>query len=209
MRPSFPPETAARLAQNARRRERARIAQDIHDDLGQSLLAVRIELASLRAGQNDVRLDGVIRNVDASIAALRAIVLQLKPSALEAGLADAARQLLEEFSRTTGLRHALEIDVPAKCQTPDSWSECAYRILQEALANCARHAGARQVDVLLRLAPGALELRIADDGCGGAGPRGGAGLPGMAARAASLGGQLRIDSPPKAGTVVHLMLGTR
>jgi signal transduction histidine kinase len=206
MRTSHPPEVVARLAQNARRRERARIAQDIHDDLGQSLLAIRMELTNIRAVDNAARLDGVIRNVDASIASLRAIVHHLRPAALEAGLAEAVRCQLEEFARTTGIRQSLELDLRPGIQIPDHWAEAAFRILQEALANSARHARAGEVHVVLRAAHGALELCISDNGRGGACATSGCGLPGMAARADALGGEFHCHSPVGGGTTVRLAL---
>lgn len=203
MKTSPAPETLARLAQNARRRERARIARDIHDDLGQGLLAIRMELTAIQSSGKGPQLDGVIRNVDASIAALRTIVHQLRPAALEAGLADAARCQLAEFSRTSGIRHALEIDFRPDARLPDSWSEAAYHILLEALANCARHAHASEVNVSLRAAPDMLAMAVSDNGRGGACPSGGNGLPGMAARALALGGQLHCHSPEGGGTTVR------
>jgi signal transduction histidine kinase len=209
MRPSHPPEAIARLAQNARRRERARIAQDIHDDLGQSLLVIRMELTTLRTRENGENLDGVIRNVDASIAALRALVRHLRPAALEAGLAEAVRCQVAEFGRSSGIRHALELDMPHGLQIRDDWAEAAYRILQEALANSARHAAATEVHVLLRAAHGKLELCVSDNGRGGANIADGLGLPGMAARARALGGEFFCHSPAGGGTTVRILLQSR
>lgn len=208
MRTSHAPEAVARLAQNARRRERARIAQDIHDDLGQSLLAIRMELDSLREREHTTGLDGVIRNVDASIAALRAIVHHLRPAPLEAGLAEAVRCQVAEFGRSTGIRHALELDTAPGVTVPDAWAEAAWRILQESLANSARHAAATDVHVLLRAAVGSLELCISDNGRGGAtaSHSEGMGLSGMASRAFALGGQFSCHSPVGGGTTIRLSL---
>ena len=138
----------------AREQERLRIGRDIHDDLGQHLLTLKIDLAMLQASnaatapQLAQKLGLIARNVDLSIAALRCVIDDLRPPALEHGWQAAFDGLLADFSRSTGIvcdGVCDALDGVAGAQEP-----LLYHALQEALANVARHARASRVSVSLR-----------------------------------------------------------
>ncbi|MBE3024947.1 sensor histidine kinase [Janthinobacterium sp. GW458P] len=205
----------ARLAceqQKAREQERRRIGRDIHDDLGQHLLTLKIDLAMLQANsaatapQLAQKLALIARNVDLSIAALRCVIDDLRPPALEHGWQAAFDGLLADFSRSTGIvcdGVCDALDGVAGAQEP-----LLYHALQEALANVARHAGASRVSVSLRRRAATLELCVSDNGVGmhAANARRGCGLSGMHERLACAGGCLHIDSRTGGGTRLRLSL---
>ncbi|MES2148380.1 MAG: histidine kinase [Pseudomonadota bacterium] len=210
-------EALARLAalqHGVRERERQRIARDIHDDLGQTLLALKIELAILRLntgagqGENCRRVESLAANVELAIRSLRTVIEDLRPPALQAGLRQAVESQLSEFSRISGIGHHLQAD-------PDAWAACPgslhdavlFRVLQESLANVARHAQASEVRVVLRCRAGQLTMSVQDNGIGMASRRSsGGGLLGIGDRVAAIGGSFAIDSPPGAGTLLSLSL---
>lgn len=197
-------------AREARDHERHRIARDIHDDLGQSLLVLKLELGRLcdsLAGPLCVQVDQLIRHVDATMLSLRTIVHDLRTPALELGLSDAVQRQLDDFSRVTGVGHRLQI-APRLDDVSATAGVVVFRTLQELLANVARHARASQVQVDLDADPTALTLRVQDDGIG-IGPvlrAGACGLHGMRERIRDAGGSLAIDSPAGAGTCVTVSI---
>ncbi len=202
--------------------ERRRIGRDIHDDLGQHLLALQLDIGSLHG---DPRLPawlrqrtGMIeRHVALTIASLRTIINDLRPAALDGGLRQAVRRQLEEFARRTGLRCRLEAcgpdDAPTQGAAPCAAAETAlFRMLQEALTNVLRHAAATEVRVLLGRDATGLVLTVRDNGIGmnaGADTSAGAGLAGMAERVAAAGGRLDLDSRPGRGTTVSITVPLR
>ena len=203
--------------------ERRRIARELHDDLGQSVSAVRLALAttlrryarspgSVQANLDE--LDGLVCRVADST---RDTITRLRPRILEdRGLAAAARWLVTSAERHGDLAYTLStegldaLDVtdgeaPADGSTLDEVRSAAFRILQEALTNVQRHARARRVEVDLRVVDGALTLRVRDDGVGIAATREGAagmGLVGMRERAAALHGALTVGPAEGGGTVL-------
>ena len=186
--------------------ERRRIARDIHDDLGQNLMALKIELTLLKRGSRganyplDAHLGIMIRNLDLAIKSLRGIINDLRPPALEAGLRYAMEWQLREFSRLNGIRHHFSAD-PAAFDKDKTLDATLFRILQESLSNVARHAHASEVRVELTFALGHLNLAIRDNGTG-IHPRqlgDGCGLDGIRDRVAACGGAILIDSPPGGG----------
>lgn len=195
--------------------ERRRIGRDIHDDLGQHLLALQLDIGGLHA---DPRLpawlrqhtERIERHVGLTTASLRAIINDLRPAALERGLRQAVRCQVEEFARRTGLRcrfDAAGLDrVPAAGPTPSAAAETAvFRILQEALSNVLRHAAATEVRVALGRDAMGLVLTVRDNGVGMQGETGtGAGLAGMGERVAAAGGRLDLDSRPGRGTTLTI-----
>jgi signal transduction histidine kinase len=196
-----------------RQTERQRIARDIHDDLGQNLLALKIELAMLQVGASLVqrrKLDCMIGNLDLAIRSLRSIINDLRPLALEAGLQAAVEWQLAEFSRIHGIVHVLHAERPMPADKAERQCDAVlYRILQEALANVARHAQATEVEVTLKREQGSLLLAVRDNGIGmpAAAPgdcRHGCGLHGIAQRIAAIGGQFAIDSADGGGTTLTL-----
>lgn len=190
----------------------ARLGRDLHDDLGQSLTALKLTLAALErqvdtAGPAAPALvDRVVETsalVDEALARLKAIVAGLRPSALEhLGLAAALRGEVRAFAARSGVACDLSLD-DALAPGPET-SAALFRIAQEALTNVARHAAATRVHVTLEAADGGARLVVRDDGRGFT-PRSVAlslGLLGMRERAAALGGQVRVDSAPGAGATV-------
>lgn len=198
-------------AREVRDHERQRIARDIHDDLGQSLLVLKLELSRLCAsiaGPACMQVDQLIRHVDATMLSLRTIVHDLRTPALEAGLSDAVQRQLDDFSRVTGVGHRLQITPLLDDVTPSA-GIVVFRTLQELLANVARHAKASQVQVDLDSdAANGLTLRVQDDGIG-IGPvlrAGACGLHGMRERIRDAGGKLDIDSSGGGGTCVTVSI---
>lgn len=204
-----------------RESERQRIARDIHDDLGQHLLALKIDLSLLHVSTTGAhplitqKVDTMIGNLDLTIASLRRIIHDLRPLALEQGFVHAIGWQMQEFTRMHGIRHGLQID-PAVFDAGGS-RDCEtllYRIVQEALSNVARHAHATDVTVDLSRSADGLLLQIKDNGIGigaesGAhahAQSGGRGLAGMRDRVAAVGGNFAIDSLAGVGTVLSLSI---
>ncbi|PLY40864.1 two-component sensor histidine kinase [Janthinobacterium sp. ROICE36] len=196
----------------AREQERRRIGRDIHDDLGQHLLTLKIDLSMLQASTSGAtpqltrQLAVMMRNVDLGIAALRRVIHDLRPPALDAGLQAACDALLADFQRSTGIDCSSDYRLDAAAGR--AHGPLLYHALQEALANIARHARASHVPLCLQQAGDTLACRISDDGVGLAGspPRLGCGLSGMHERVAAAGGKLHIDGLSGAGTTLHLSL---
>ena len=196
----------------AREQERLRIGRDIHDDLGQHLLTLKIDLSMLQASAHGAtpqlarQLAVMVRNVDQSIAALRRVIHDLRPPALDAGLQAACDGLLADFQRSTGIDCSCDYRLDAAAGS--AHGPLLYHALQEALANIARHAHATHVQLCLQQTGDTLACRISDDGVGltGSPPRLGCGLSGMHERVAAAGGSLHIASHSGAGTTLHLSL---
>lgn len=197
---------AAALA--AQESERARIAQELHDGVGQSLTAVLLDAGRLSDG-GVVGTADVVRIRDTTRAALeevRSVARQLRPHVLEdLGLRSALTGLTQDlFSR--GPTHAVR-RIEADLDGLDEGVEVVvFRVAQEALTNVARHAGAETVEVELSRADGVLVLEIRDDGRGLPPGARGTGLRGMAERAALVGGTVRLRALPERGTSVRLVI---
>jgi signal transduction histidine kinase len=206
--------------QSLREEERSRIAREVHDELGQTLTATRIEVARLQAAagrdgtaleiQEAVRrgAEALLELTDETIASVRRIASELRPAVLDhLGLEAAIEWQLRDFERRTGITTELEGHLPADLD-PDCATAC-FRIVQEGLTNVARHSRARHVRVTLALEPGRLRLTLADDGEGLPpdslrGPS--LGLLGMRERATALGGALEVAGGPAGGVVLALRL---
>ena len=198
----------------SREEERKRVARELHDEMGQQLAALRMEISVLRrraqdAGQasGDATLGMLIERVDALVASVRGVVAELRPPALDGGLAAALDWLAFEFERLVGVPCDVEEDGCARLLSTES-AAMVFRIAQESLNNVRRHAHARRVSLHLREADGGCELVIQDDGIGfDTSSRGaGFGILGMEERARALGGTLTTTSVPAGGTTVRLML---
>jgi signal transduction histidine kinase len=203
-----------RLADHAyqiKEQERKRIAREIHDDLGQSLLALRIEaemLASRTKGTHSrlhKRARATLLQIDATIKSVRQIINDLRPTVLDLGLSAAVEWQVAQFERRTGIECVLHDD-HGEISLPDHCATAFFRILQESLTNVVRHARASRVSVELRIAGGWLSLTVTDNGCGL--PPGertkhdSFGLVGIEERIAILGGTCAIFSEPGNGTRV-------
>ncbi|MEU8749464.1 HAMP domain-containing sensor histidine kinase [Streptomyces chartreusis] len=194
----------ALLAQEA---ERRRIAQELHDEVGQSMTAI---LLVLKRAADDAPeplredLQQAQEITRESLDEVRRLVRRLRPGVLEdLGLVSALTSLSQDFATHTGLRvvRRLDSDLPAL----DHESELVlYRVAQESLTNAARHADARRVEVSLHGADEAVVLDIADDGRGIEAACEGAGIRGMRERALLAGATLDITSTPGTGTRIRL-----
>lgn len=196
------------------------IARDLHDDLQQTLAAIRIDLgaAGPRLASDPTSVQTILAEVDALAAAAidstRRIVNDLRPHMLEElGLVPALETLARQFGQRTGIACSLQAQPQAATalRHAPTATTCFYRVAQEALNNVAKHARARSVLLsLVRSESGQVALRIRDDG---AGMRVGDrrkpqafGLLGMRERVRALGGTLHIDSLPGAGTTVEVQV---
>lgn len=191
--------------------ERKRIARELHDEMGQQLAALRMEASVLRAHARGERPPApeqfqlLLDRIDQLAGGVRALVKQLRPPALDGGLAAALEWLAAEFTQATGVPCRLQVDTAADGLAADTATQ-VFRLVQESLTNVRRHAGAAQVDLALQRADGQWRLAITDDGAGfdPTADRSGHGLLGMEERARLLGGTLDIDSRPGGGTTVRL-----
>ena len=197
--------------------ERRRIALDIHDDLGQSLMALKIDVSLLhaRTGEKHARLQRHTRRalatIDASITAVRAIINDLYPSTLELGLVPAVEWLVRQMNTLGGSRYLLRLADPDTGEGLDRRQTAAlFRVIQESLSNSLRHARASTVEVTLAQCAREVLVRISDDGIGmqpgDDGKRAAFGLKGMRERIHALGGALQIDSLPGQGTTLEIRL---
>ncbi|WOX19962.1 HAMP domain-containing sensor histidine kinase [Streptomyces solicathayae] len=187
--------------------ERRRIAQELHDEVGQSMTAILLSLERA-ADEADDPLRGELRQVQEitreSLDEVRRLARRLRPGVLDdLGLVSALTSLSTEFATHTGLRvlRRFDADLPSLDQQTEL---VLYRVAQEALTNAARHAEADRVEVSLRHTDGVVVLAVADDGRGTGVAREGAGIRGMRERALLIGATLEIASQPKAGTEIRL-----
>lgn len=206
-----------RQQDSARDGERGRIARAIHDELGQTLLTLRVELCLLQAASGGIqpsvhqKAGCMIGTLDLALHALRTLVGELAPLLPGEGLGGAIERQLEQFTRLNGIAHRLDVapgprDEP-ECALPEN-DALLYRVLQEALADVARQGGATEVRVGLRRTAGALTLQIDDNGSGGerAPTACACGLAGMRERVEGCGGALRITATADGGTSLLLTI---
>jgi signal transduction histidine kinase len=193
--------------------ERRAISRELHDQVGQSLNALRVDLVNLAAITPPENSDAhsflsTARSLaDESINALRNMALLLRPSMLDdLGLIAALGWQAREVSRRTGLKVDLVADdVPD--ELPDEHKTCVYRVVQEALHNASRHAGARNVRIVVCQDSDHLSLTVQDDGKGfDTRAVRGLGLLGMEERVKHLGGIFHIGSEPGQGTTLTVNL---
>jgi two-component system sensor histidine kinase UhpB len=201
-------DSAAR-ALSAQEAERQRIAQELHDEIGQSLTALLLELK--RAGDHAPEpLRTELRQAQEitrdSLDEVRRIARRLRPGVLEdLGLVSALIDLTTEFSIHTGLAIQRRFEPRLPKLGPDA-ELVLYRVAQESLTNTARHAAAARVEVALARDPGGVGLSVRDDGHGlGHSPEG-AGIHGMRERAMLVGAQLTIETRREGGTEVRLLV---
>jgi len=205
-------DLSARLL-SAQEEERRTISRELHDEVGQSLSALLMEAGNAAArvspDSTEVRrhVESIKRLAEASVQVIRNMSLLLRPSMLDdLGLVPALEWQAREIFKRTGLRVQVTADENAS-ELPDEHKTCIYRVVQEALHNCARHAQARNVTVEVHRQPSQIVLTVEDDGHGfDAGRVRGLGLVGMEERVHHLGGALRVKSRPGAGTSIAVML---
>jgi len=185
-----------------------RFSHELHDELGQSLTALKANLAAVRAnGAPDAaRLDDCMALVDESIGNVRQMSQLLRPTILDDfGLEAALRWLCEGFTHRTGIQTEFKSGVSGRLS--DETETHLFRVAQEALTNVARHSGARNAVVTLDQRGGEASLSIRDDGRGLPAPgveQRGMGMIGMRARARSIGGDLSVRSKPGAGVEIEV-----
>ena len=195
---------------SVREEERARISREVHDELGQSLTAVKMDLAWLagRLPRGNAQMLERIRSTgqlaDSIIQSIRRISTELRPAVLDLGLAAAVEWQVQEFQARSGVQCKVRLLIQEVVTS--NASTAMFRIFQETLTNVARHAKATRVEVVLQKQQDRLVLLIHDNGRGfdQADPSlsKSLGLLGMRERAAILGGQVNISSAPGKGTTV-------
>jgi len=206
---------AGRL-QSVREEEKTRMARDLHDELGQLLTGLKMDLRWLERRLSDLPASDAVNPLvdrvvaasalaDQTVASVQRIAAELRPGALDRlGLVPALRQELRHFHERSGIACEARLD-EATPEPPPEVATALYRICQEALTNVTRHAGAAHVVVTLSAGPPGLVLRVEDDGRGfhaaAPGP-GSLGLLGMTERATLLGGSVEFERRPGGGTVV-------
>jgi two-component system, NarL family, sensor histidine kinase UhpB len=204
-------ESSAR-ALSAQEAERRRIAQELHDEVGQTFTAVLLELK--RAADHsppDVReeLHQAQEATREGLDEIRRIARRLRPGVLEElGLVSALRELASEIPARSGLavRHRFDHDL---MRLDPETELVVYRVAQESITNTVRHAGAAHLDFALTRCPGGVELCVRDDGRGIGRAGEGAGIRGMRERALLIGADLRLGPGPAGGTEVRLRVPAR
>ncbi|CAM5628055.1 MULTISPECIES: sensor histidine kinase [Streptomyces] len=187
--------------------ERRRIAQELHDEVGQSMTAILLVLKRA-ADEAEEPLRAELQQAQEitreSLDEVRRLVRRLRPGVLEdLGLVSALTSLTTEFATHTGLRVTRRFDSDLPALDPET-ELVLYRVAQEALTNAARHAEAGKVEMSLRHTGDTVVLSVTDDGRGTGVAREGAGIRGMRERALLVGAVLDITSEPRAGTQVRL-----
>ncbi len=196
----------------AQEAERRSISRELHDQVGQMLTALRMELANLEEIRNSSveefkgRLQEAKHLAEQTLMSVRDLAMGLRPAMLDdLGLAPALEWQGREFSRRSGIPVDVQVDGTVDA-LPDAHRTCVFRIVQEALTNCARHARAEHIRVAVHGGQGAVFLSVQDDGVGIAGSEasaGGLGLVGIEERARELGGAVKIYSQPGKGTTLQ------
>jgi PAS domain S-box-containing protein len=201
--------------QTVREEERTRISREIHDELGQALTGLKLDLAWLVTRLKDrpellERARSVVTRIDGTMHAVRRIATELRPSLLDdLGVVAAVEWQAEEFERQTGIACSLAVRA-AHLDIGDRLATTIFRILQEALTNVARHAAASQVTIELTIGSTDLTLEVRDDGRGIsadeiAAPRS-LGLVGIRERAIGCGGELVIARGTTRGTTLWVRI---
>ena len=191
----------------AQEAERIGIARDLHDEIGQLLTAVLLQLNSIAetAPTHRVEIDRAREAVRRALDEVRRISRELRPEMLEQlGLVSALTELSTTFARASGVSVERRFDIPLPRFSPDT-ELAVYRIAQESLTNVARHSDAAHVWIALAHGLDSVVLRVVDDGCGFGGvPVEHGGLRSMRERALSIGGALAIEEGAGGGVEVRL-----
>ncbi|RZI44645.1 sensor histidine kinase [Herbaspirillum sp. HC18] len=205
----------AAYQERIREDERKRIAREIHDELGQNLLALRLDISALHARTSErhprlqERTTAALEYIDTTLKSIRAIMNNLRPSVLDLGLQAAIEWQVVQFERRNGVPCEVAINDDGQ-RIPEAQATAVFRILQESLNNIGRHASASFVRIEVRIDERHLVMAIRDNGIGMyPGDRRKArrfGLIGIEERVTILGGQLNIDSKPGQGTVLQMVI---
>jgi signal transduction histidine kinase len=205
---------ASRL-QKVREEERTEVSREIHDELGQALTGLKLDISWMRnrLPRDDemmAQCGSVIQRIDQTLTAVRRIATSLRPSVLDQlGLAAAAEWQGQEFRARTGISVDMDIATDGSVIS-DELGSSAFRILQESLTNVARHANATRVSIRLQQTPALLRLEVKDNGVGistrclSSSDTTSLGVIGMRERALACGGELDICPNSDGGTTVSL-----
>jgi signal transduction histidine kinase len=205
----------ASYQEHIKEEERKRIARDIHDELGQSLLALRIDVSMLQTRTSTMhpklneKVSDALNHLDAAIRSVRSIINDLRPPVLDLGLQAAIDWQLEEFRQRSAIDCTMSVkDQDLRCDLNEKSATTLFRIVQESLSNIARHAQATQVHIELYRDGRRLYLQIKDNGVGMTDRKklNSFGLVGMKERISMLGGEFTIDSAPEKGTRLMISL---
>ena len=206
-------ELSARLVQ-AQENERTAISRELHDEVGQSLSVLLVGLSNLSAlipasATPELRehLQSIRELAQNSVRVVRNMALLLRPSMLDdLGLIPALEWQAREVSRNTNINVKVSAEgVPDSL--PEQHKTCIYRVVQEALNNCARHSGASSVRITVNNGAGVIRVKVQDDGHGFRPELDrGLGLLGIEERVTNLGGSVQIDSHPGGGALLDIAL---
>ena len=203
---------SARLV-SAQEEERRNLSRELHDEIGQSMSALLVELGNLGSSlppENaplQERLQAVKRLAENNVVVLRNLSLLLRPSMLDdLGLVPALKWQAREVARRSGIKVKVDAeDVPD--HLPDEYRTCIYRVVQEALHNATRHSKATQVRVTVTTEESRVSVRIQDDGIGfHTLQEKGMGILGMEERVRHLGGSFQVDSKAGQGAAISIQL---
>jgi PAS domain S-box-containing protein len=203
-------------ANSVREQEKSRIARELHDELGQALTALKIDVGWLKdrlasqGGETATKLAAMQVLLDGTVAAARRISADLRPLMLDdLGLVAACEWLASSFAQRTGIHCELTLG-GGELDLPDPYATALFRVLQESLTNVAKHAQASRVEATLQRDGDAITLTVRDNGKGFDmnDPRkpNSYGLLGLRERAYLLGGEADIQSEPGKGTTIELQL---
>jgi PAS domain S-box-containing protein len=200
---------------SVREQERARIAREIHDEMGQALTALKMDLSviGLESAKKSPRVAAQVQElkgrVDGLIQTVRDVATALRPAALDLGILPAIEWLVDEFQKRNGIPCQVKVE-DGDVDMEEDRSIVLFRILQESLTNISRHAKARNVEISLRRDTTHVRLDVKDDGLGfdaeAAGKKKTFGLLGMRERVIMLHGNLSITSVPGEGTQVSVSI---
>lgn len=205
----------AKQASAIREQEKSRVARELHDELAQSLTALKMDAIWLQANLADEaqavagKIEGMLRMLDTAVASTRRIAADLRPLVLDdLGLMPAIDWLVQNFQSRSGLVCALKADEDMELGEP--YATAVFRIVQESLANVAKHSRAAHVTVSIDAVEGGMRLKVQDDGIGfdPHAPRkeSSLGLAGLRERAQLLKGSVVVHSKPGQGTTIDAFI---
>jgi PAS domain S-box-containing protein len=205
----------AKQASAIREQEKSRVARELHDELAQSLTAIKMDTIWLKENMNGdalaaaAKVADMLKMIDGAVASTRRIASDLRPLVLDdLGLMPAIEWLAHNFQQRSGVPCHVEADEDFELGEP--YATAVFRIIQESLMNVAKHARARRVDVLVQPVEGGLRLKVRDDGVGfdpkAARKEGSLGLAGVRERAQLLKGEAVVHSSPGQGTTIDAFI---
>ena len=204
-------------AQAIREEEKARLARELHDELAQSLTALKMDTIWVRDHASSApavvtaKLTQMVQMLDQTVAATRRMAADLRPLMLDdLGLVPAIEWLASNFMQRCGVPCTLSVPDEMALELPEPYATAVFRIIQESLNNIVKHAAASQVMVTLEKTADSVRLCVQDDGCGflsdGARKPQSLGLMGLRERAQLLGGRVAIRSARGKGTTVEVSI---